>query len=160
MQRAATFRKDWMFLIWFFLNLLLIWSLKIAFLLLLYRDTLCIKQKYLFLIPFGVQQPLYTDGKELLGHNCLYWNIIWHSLRLNAEVVARAWKFLGSLVVWVKIILQVVILFLMCLVRNLQKKWKKCPKSIQLWLCNKYCTEILLLGHVQLFDQFLEGWSI
>ena len=44
-----------------------------------------------------------------------------------------------------KINLQVVILFLMCLVRNLQKKLKKCPKSIQLGLCIRYCTDRLTL---------------
>ena len=46
--------------------------------------------------------------------------------------------------------------FFTCLVRNLQKRWKKCPKSIQLWLCIRYCTDGLTLGHVQIFDQFLE----
>ena len=46
--------------------------------------------------------------------------------------------------------------FFMCLVRNLQKKWKKCSKSIKLWLCIRYCTDRLRLGYVQLYDQFLE----
>ena len=46
--------------------------------------------------------------------------------------------------------------FFMGLVRNLQKKWKKCPKSIQFWLCIRYCTDRLTLRHVQLFDRFLE----
>ena len=36
---------------------------------------------------------------------------IWHSLRLNAEVVARSWHILGSLVVGVKILLHVPIFF-------------------------------------------------
>ena len=83
-------------------------------------------------------------------------NSLRHSLRLNAEVVARAWQILDYLVVGVKIILQVSYFFFMCLVRNLQKKMKKCPKSIQLWLCIRYCTDRLKLGHAQLFDQFLE----
>ena len=39
-----------------------------------------------------------------------------HSLRLNAEFVARAWQILGSLVVGVKIIFQVFIIFFICLV--------------------------------------------
>ena len=47
-----------------------------------------------------------------------------HSLRLNAEVVVRAWKILGSLVVGVKILLHFVILLSICLVRNLQKNGK------------------------------------
>ena len=47
-----------------------------------------------------------------------------HSSRLNAEVVARAWKILSSLVVGVNIILQIVLPFFMCLVRNLQKNGK------------------------------------
>ena len=38
-------------------------------------------------------------------------SVIRHSLRLNAEVVARAWQILGSLVVGIQIILHVVILF-------------------------------------------------
>ena len=46
--------------------------------------------------------------------------------------------------------------FFMCLVRNLQKKWKKCPKSFKLWLCIRYCTDKLTLGHVRLYDRFLE----
>ena len=36
------------------------------------------------------------------------------------------------------------------------KKWKKCPKSIKLWLCIRYCTGRLTLGNVRLCDQFLE----
>ena len=77
-------------------------------------------------------------------------NNIWHSLRLNAEVMARAWHILDSLVVGVKIILQVVIRFFYvpC------KKLKKCPKSIKLWLCIRYCTDRLTLGHVRLYDRF------
>ena len=35
-----------------------------------------------------------------------------HSFKLHAEVMARAWNILGSLVVGVKIILQVVMIFL------------------------------------------------
>ena len=35
--------------------------------------------------------------------------------------------------------------FLLCLVRNLQKKCKKFPKSIQLLLCIRYCTDRLTL---------------
>ena len=35
-----------------------------------------------------------------------------HSIRLNAEVMARAWQILGSLVLRVNIILQVLILLL------------------------------------------------
>ena len=50
--------------------------------------------------------------------------VIWHSLRLNAEVLARTWQILGSLVVEFIIILQVVINFFMCLVRNLPKNGK------------------------------------
>ena len=73
--------------------------------------------------------------------------------------MARALQILGSLVVGVKIILQVVILFFMCLLRNLQKKFRKCPESIQLWLCIKYCTDRLTLGHVQLFDRFVEHFE-
>ena len=46
--------------------------------------------------------------------------------------------------------------FSMCLVWNLQEKWETCPKPIQLWLCVKYCTDRLLLGHVRLFNLFLE----
>ena len=79
-----------------------------------------------------------------------------HSLRLNTEVVARARQILGSLVVGLKIILQVVIFFVMCLVRNLQKNEKKIPKSILLLLCIRYCTDRLTFGHVPVFDQFLE----
>ena len=85
-----------------------------------------------------------------------YYQSIRQSLRLNAEVVARARQILGSLVVGVKIILQVFILFFMCPLVNLQKKWKKCPKSIQVWFCIRYCTDRLMLGHVPLFDRFLE----
>ena len=46
--------------------------------------------------------------------------------------------------------------FFMCLVRNIQKTWKKCPKSVQLWLCIRYCTTRQTLWHVRLFEQFLE----
>ena len=35
--------------------------------------------------------------------------------------------------------------FVMFLVRNLQKEWKKCPKSIHLWPCIRYCTDRLTL---------------
>ena len=62
--------------------------------------------------------------------------IIWHSLRFNVEVVVSARQILGSLVVGVKIVLQVVILFFTCLVRNLQTKWKKMSKInsiVALW---------------------------
>ena len=76
---------------------------------------------------------------------------------VNTEVVARAWQILGSLVLGVQIILQIVILFLSCaLWETYKKKWKKCPKSIQLWLCIRYCTDRLTRGHVRHFDQFLK----
>ena len=72
--------------------------------------------------------------------------MLWHSLRLNAEVVARAWQILGG----GQNIFTFCHSFFMCLVRNLQKKWKKYPKSIQLWLCIRYCTGGLTLRHVRL----------
>ena len=85
-------------------------------------------------------------------------NNIGHSLRLNAEVVARTWHILGSLVVGVKISLLVVILFFMCLLRNLKKNnGKKRTKSIQLLLCIGYCTDRLKLGNPRLLNQFLDG---
>ena len=40
--------------------------------------------------------------------------------------------------------------------KKLTDRWKKCPKSIKFWLCIRYCTDRLALGHVQLFNQFLE----
>ena len=46
--------------------------------------------------------------------------------------------------------------FFMCFLGNLQKKLKKCPKSIQLWFCIRFCTDRLMLGPMQLFDRFLE----
>ena len=47
---------------------------------------------------------------------------LWHSLRLNAEVVAKAWQIFGSLIVGVKIILQVVILlFYVSYKKNMSK---------------------------------------
>ena len=79
-----------------------------------------------------------------------------HSLRLNVEVVARAWQNFGSLVVGVNIILQVVILSFYVPCKKLTKKMEKCPKSVQFLHCITYCTERLTLGHVQLFDKFLE----
>ena len=81
---------------------------------------------------------------------------IWHSLRLNEEVMARAWHILGSLVVGVKIILQVFILFFYVPCKKLTKKWKKFPKSIKLRLCIRYCTDRLTLGHVRPYDRFLK----
>ena len=56
---------------------------------------------------------------EKKNNFCILDLTLGHSLRLNAGVVARA---LGSLVVEFKIILQVIILFFMGLVRNLQKQ--------------------------------------
>ena len=53
---------------------------------------------------------------------------IWHSLRLNSEVVTRAWQILGSFVVGVKMILQVVILFLYVPCKNHTKKMEKMSK--------------------------------
>ena len=46
------------------------------------------------------------------------------SLRLNAEVVTRVWQILVSLVVGIKIIFQVVILFLCALYETYKKKLK------------------------------------
>ena len=73
--------------------------------------------------------------KEKLMLPVEYGNLDWnqqsslrHSLRLNAEVVARAWQILGSLVVGVKIILQVVILFFYVPFRKLTKKMEKMSK--------------------------------
>ena len=40
--------------------------------------------------------------------------------------------------------------------KKLTKKMEKNPKSIQLWLCIRYCTDRLTLGHVRVFNQFLE----
>ena len=77
-------------------------------------------------------------------------------MRLNAEVVARAWQILSSVVVGVKNILYVVILFLMCLVRNLQKKMEKISKINPVVALLRYCTDRLTLRHVRLSDQFLE----
>ena len=51
--------------------------------------------------------------------------------RLNAEVMARARDILCSLVVGVKLILQVAFFFCMFLVRNLQKKVEKMSKINQ-----------------------------
>ena len=43
------------------------------------------------------------------GHPQVYWLCIWHSLRMNAKLVARAWANLGSLIVGVTIILRSII---------------------------------------------------
>ena len=53
--------------------------------------------------------------------------------------------------------LQVVMLFLYVPCKKVTKKMgKKCSKSIMLWLCIRYCTDRLTLGHMRLFNQFLE----
>ena len=75
-----------------------------------------------------------------------------HSLRLNAEFVARAWEILGSFVVGGQNDFKVCHSFFWCALYVYNKrKIEKCPKSIQLWLCFKYCTEKKTLGHVQPF---------
>ena len=77
-----------------------------------------------------------------------------HSLRLNAEFVARAWHILGSFVVGVKIIFKFVIIFfnVPCMKFTTTTKMEKWPKSIQLWLCVKYCTDKQTLRHIQPFS--------
>ena len=98
----------------------------------------------------GVHPVLLGKWAELPGFS------IWHSLRLNTEVMARAWHILGSLVVGIKIVLQIVFLSL-CVLLETYKKWrKKCPKSIKLWLCIRYWTDRLTLSYVRLFNQFWE----
>ena len=64
---------------------------------------------------------------------------------------------LYPLFVGVKIILQVVIISFYVPCKKLTEKMrKKRPKSIQLCLCIKYCTDGLTLRHVGLFDRSLE----
>ena len=72
----------------------------------------------------------------------LFWLDIGHSLRLNAEVV----KLIGGGYV---INGAYPVKFVFALYETYTKWKKKCPKSIQLWLLVKYCTDLLTLGHVQ-----------
>ena len=90
-------------------------------------------------------------------------NKLRHSFRLNAEVVARAWQILGSLVWRVNIILQVLILLLyvpcMKLTKNVKKKTglkslffrpiKFFIKVAHLWLCATFLS--YLGGSVEAF---------
>ena len=111
---------------------------------------------------YSAQSSVLYHVLDTVQYNIIYrdnpitgWSDLRHSLRLNAEVMARAWQIWGSLVVGVKKCYRLLFFFI-CLVRNLQQKWKIFPKSIQLWLCIMYCTDRLTLGYVRLFDRFLE----
>ena len=67
----------------------------------------------------------YATKQHNSSDNNLGKNTVWHSLRLNAEVATKAWLILGSVVVVVEIALWVdILLFLLCLLKNLQKNSK------------------------------------
>ena len=99
-------------------------------------------------------QHYFSKLYKFMNHIKVCFKPLKHSLRLNAKDLARAWQILGSLIWRLKIISLVVILFFMCLVRYLQKKWKFFRKSIHLWLCITYYSDRLTLGHVRLLNDF------